>query len=182
MYWHRCRFCLLEKGKAVKEGKDVPPQGWIYNTAFRDGIVDDYISIRGLFRLAREQFLHAASDGQQKSEDGADTDGTISDSTIPGGTIPDGAALAALAAKGNDNALAVFRQFGLDVAEAIIPFLQTFQPDGCVIGGQIAKSFPYFGEKLLAYCERKGIGIYPVSDTSRWTLMGLYEKFCREEK
>lgn len=153
---------FIEHGKVIRERKDVPPRGWIYNTAFRDGVIDDYISIRGLLNLTTEQFLYDAPDGRQD--------------------IPDGASLAVLAAEGEERALEVFRRFGIDVAEAVIPFLQEFKPDGCIIGGQIAKSFPYFGRELLAFCKGVGIRVYPVSDTSRWTLMGLYEKFCREER
>lgn len=142
---------FLEHGSVVKERADVPAHGWIYDTAFRDGIIDDYVSARGLSRQAEEL-----------------------------GAL-DGAALSALAAEGNIKALSVFRRFGEDMAEAVIPFLQKFQPDGCIIGGQIAKSFLYFGTDLLSFCKEAGIRVFPVSDTSRWVLAGLYEKFCRED-
>lgn len=162
-----CRkvFCLcigtgagsafLDNGNMIKDRKDIPANGWIYKEAFRDGVIDDYLSTRGLMRIAGQHF---------ESEN-----------------VPDGAELSGLAAKGDPKALAVFCEFGRCVEEAVIPFLKRYGPDGCLVGGQIAKSFSWFGEGLIRFCEDAGIKIYPVSDTPRWTLTGLYEKFCREE-
>ncbi|WP_262315960.1 ROK family protein [Lacticaseibacillus parakribbianus] len=106
--------------RLVTTGAGVPPHGWLYDTPFRAGIVDDYVSARGLTRLAK---CHT-------------------------GVAYSGAQLAALAAAGDEAARATFTAFGQVVAQAVAPFVKDFAPQALVLGGQIAKSFTYFGQPL----------------------------------
>lgn len=59
---------FLENGEALKKKTEaVPENGWIYNSAFRDSILDDYLSVRGLKRLSRE-IMGEEMDGKRLSE------------------------------------------------------------------------------------------------------------------
>ncbi len=134
--------------REILKGGDgtVPSMGWIYNTPFRESIIDDYLSVRGLAALSRKIFGEAKS-GQE---------------------------LFRLCKEENEAALAVYREFGTWLREAVTPFLDNFGPDGFVLGGQLSKSFSFYGEQLSAECGRRGIDIYLTQDTSRRALEGLY--------
>lgn len=125
---------------------DVPENGWIYPTPFRESIIDDYLSIRGLEKLA-ERYL-----GERKS----------------------GKELFFLCRQGNQAALKVYREFGTWFREAIVPYLDSFAPDGFVLGGQLAKSFAYFGGEFSKACRQREIEICLAADTSRRIMDGLY--------
>ena len=112
---------FLEGGRLVKDRADVPPNGWVYNSPFRDSIVDDYISKRGILRLAAEHGLDPALDVKE---------------------------IADLARSGSAAAAEVFRRFGSWTGEMLRPFVDRFRPQAVVIGGQIAKSADLFREAL----------------------------------
>ena len=106
---------FLENGEALKKKTEaVPENGWIYNSAFRDSILDDYLSVRGLKRLSRE-IMGEEMDGKRLSE---------------------------LCSEKNPGALKVYREFGKILYEGILPFLDSFKPQALILGGQITKSFP----------------------------------------
>lgn len=145
---------FVENGAAVKQGKGVPQNGWIYDTPFKDSIIDDYVSVRGLRKQAEGCFLK----------------------------IPDGAGLYCLALDGDERAKEVFKSFGRDVLQAITPFLREFGPDALILGGQISKSFSFFGEDLECFCNEQGIRIVLTVDTSRRALEGLYVRLKEKQE
>ena len=56
---------FLENGEALKKKTEaVPENGWIYNSAFRDSILDDYLSVRGLKTQQRD---HGGRNGWKKT-------------------------------------------------------------------------------------------------------------------
>jgi glucokinase len=137
-------FC--ENGLIIKEPVNgVPKNGWIYNTAYREGIIDDYVSVRGLEKIS-ERFFEK---------------------------VLDGAALSILCNQGDSRALAVYSEFGEDVAQALAPFLLSFKPNTLVLGGQISKSFCYFSTALEKLCFELGIKIAISFNTSESILKGL---------
>lgn len=133
-------------GQIVKDGTQVPENGWIYNTPYRESQIDDYLSVRGLKKLSLELC------GEEKS----------------------GFELSQAAGRGDVHAMQAFTAFGEWLCEAMGQFLDTFQPDAFVLGGQIAKSFCYFGQAFSDECKKRGILLYTTSDTSKRTLQGLY--------
>lgn len=137
-----------ENCRIIKSGdrKDVPENGWIYPTPFRESIIDDYLSIRGLEKLTERYF------GEKKS----------------------GKELYSLCGQGNRAALTAYREFGTWFREAIVPYLDSFEPDGFVLGGQLAKSFAYFGGEFSEACRQREIEICLSADTSRRIMDGLY--------
>lgn len=141
-------------GSAFSEGKkilkersdDFPENGWIYKTPFKDSIIDDYVSSRGLKKISEKYF----------------------------GEPVEGSELYNLAAKRQEGALLTFREFGNNVAEALIPYLNAFKPDCLVLGGQISKSYCFFGVELEQYCREQQITISLAADTSVSILKGLF--------
>jgi glucokinase len=108
---------FLVNGAVVKEGEGVPPDGVVFPEQFRDSIVDDYISRRGILRLAADAGMDCHLD------------------------VLD---LAELAKQGDPVARRVFHQFGRDLGEMLSRYLLSFRPEIVVIGGQIAKSHSLF--------------------------------------
>lgn len=142
------------RDRKILKGEDgsVPPRGWIFDTPFRGSIIDDYLSVRGLASLSGQAFKEAK----------------------------DGKELFRLCQEGDQVALAVYREFGRWLKEAISPFLAAFCPDGFVLGGQISKSFPFYGEAFAAECRERGTTIFLSEDTSESALKGLYVRMETE--
>lgn len=140
---------FVENGCVLKKPQDgVPENGWIYNTPFKTGVIDDYVSVRGLKRLTESCLAQAET--------------------------ADGAQLFSLAEAGNGAAQRIFAAFGENVRDALWPFLDGFRPQGLVLGGQIAKSFPYFGKPIDEACRRVGTAVYTEPNTSVRAMEGLY--------
>lgn len=93
------------------------------------------------------------------------------------GEVKSGKELFYLCRQNNQSALDVYREFGGLLREALVPFLDSFQPDGFVLGGQLAKSFAYFGEEFSAACKARDIKICLAANTSRRIMEGLYLAF-----
>ena len=135
---------FLDGGRLVKKGKGAPDDGWIYPFPFRGGIIDDWVSVRGLAKLTAE-------------------------AGFPDGTS--GKDLSRLAAQGNRQAAAVWEEFGRLIAEALGPFIASFRPDRLVLGGQISKAEKYFGSEIRK--RYPGLEILVISDTTEYILEGL---------
>ncbi len=123
----------------------VPPGGYLYSAPFLDSCIDDYISKRGLMALCAQRL----------------------------GQPMEGARLAALCARGDREALACFEEFGIRLRDALDPFLQEFRPQCLCLGGQITRSFSYFGAPLSHRCSLLGVALYVTADTSVRALQGL---------
>lgn len=140
---------FIENRQILSEKSDrIPEFGWIYNTPFKDGIIDDYISARGLNRLIEQELLEENS----------------------------GAFLYEKANNGDVKAINVFKMFGENLCEAVLSFLNSFKPDGFILGGQISNSFKYFGDSLKKVCDERGIEIYLTAHTSKRVFDGLFAK------
>lgn len=141
--------CFLESGRLVKRRADVPDEGWLYTVPYEDGIADDYISRRGVLRLAERL-------GFKDTYDVRD--------------------LAALADAGNDAALRLFEHFGNRMASILLPSLLRFRPDLVVLGGQISKSAhlfaPAFRNALAQAAPRAEVAVS--RDTLASTLLGVH--------
>lgn len=136
----------------LKGGAGVPADGWLYNDPYKDSVIDDYLSARGLESISRE---------------------------VCGQSL-NGSQLYELCRRGDQKAHTVYRQFGEDLKQCIRLYLDRFQPDAVVMGGQISKSFSYFGEKFQAECDNRGIKIYLETETSIRAMQGLYIQIRQE--
>lgn len=113
---------FVEEGRLVERRDDVPEDGWLYRLPWKNGIVDDAISRRGILRMAEEMGL------------------------APG--ITDVKELALEAQAGNAAARALFERFGAELAEVLSAYAVPFRPEGIVLGGQISRSFELFAASL----------------------------------
>ena len=146
---------FLENGIPLKEERQgVPKNGWIYCVPYKESIVDDYISVRGLETISK-QVMGAFSSGKE---------------------------LAKLCRLGNQKAQIVWERFGEELKDSMTPFLDSFCPDTVVIGGQIAKSFDLFGEGFQKECEKRGIKLYIEPETSVKTMQGLFVSSMKEKE
>ncbi len=137
---------FTNSGDLVVSSLEVPEHGWIYNTPFRDSIIDDYISVRGFTRLSQAVY----------------------------GEPLDGYSVQQMAESGDRDAQGVFTSFGETIIEAVQPFFESFSPDAFLLGGQMSKGFKFFGNPLLAYCEPRGVEIFCEYNTSEVICRGLY--------
>jgi glucokinase len=138
---------FLELGELVKHRRDVPENGWIYNQPFRDSVVDDYISKRGIVRLLREAGL---------ADDEIDVKSA-----------------AELAKAGDERAADVFRRFGGMIGEMLRPFVRSFQPEAVVIGGQIVKSKELFLDSVREALRDCPVALEVTDETSISTFAGV---------
>lgn len=149
-----CGSAFVVDGEPVREGEGTPPGGSIYGLPFRDGIVDDWLSRRGILRLWRS--FHPTEQGASGEDAG----------------LADVVDLARLALAGDEDARRLFAAFGEVMAEALAPAVASFRPDCLVIGGQIAKSFPLFGPRLVACLNIPEVFITPAADIDGAAIKG----------
>lgn len=145
---------FTENGCIVVNSNLIPENGWIYNTPFRDSIIDDYISVRGFNNLCKKHL----------------------------GYEVEGYNLHKMAKEGNDKAITVFKEFGLILKDAIAHFLIDFDVQLLIFGGQISKSLCFFEEPLKSFCDNNNIAIGFEYNTSKTICDGLYSKFIEEQK
>lgn len=122
-----------------------PRSGYVYDTPFLDGCIDDYLSRRGLMALSQ---------------------GCL-------GKALDGKALSQLVLQGDEAAGQCFLTFGRRIRDALSPFLDSFRPDVLCLGGQITGSGALFLTPVEEACKERGIHFYVTQDTSLRTLQGL---------
>lgn len=138
-----------DNGNIITDSENVPENGWIYNCAFKDSVIDDYISARGLENLALKYTGHPHS----------------------------GFELYNLAKSGDSGAKEVFKEFSENTAAAIEPFLESFKPEILVLAGQISKSYEFFSYNIEDICRKNKCDIIVVENTSDKMYLGLLSKF-----
>ncbi|MEG1025865.1 MAG: ROK family protein [Flavobacterium sp.] len=146
--------CFIKKGKIVSTGQKVPPNGEIWNLAYKNGMAEDAVSLRALLSGYHN---------------------------LTGVHVNSGLDLYLLAVNGDQKAIQAFTEFGEDLAEIIIPWLKSFNVSMLVIGGKIANAGDLFLNVLREKLEESGIEIELVISTDNETtaLLGaaslLYE-------
>jgi glucokinase len=139
--------CFIDKGVSISSGIQVPTDGEIWNLPFKNGIAEDYVSLRGLL---------------------------LKYFTLSGIQLESGLELYDRANEGDKNALHAFELMGEDLAEIVIPWLKNFSADHFIIGGKIANSsslfLPGFSKKINeAGCK---ISIHVSCDNEDAALLG----------
>jgi glucokinase len=117
---------FLADGKPVTQGSTVPKDGMLWHVPFNGGIADDTFSSRGLVRAWKE---------------------------ATGETIAGAKELDILARHGDQRAIAIFQNWGSQMAECLTPWLSACNVDTIVLGGNIAKAWDLFVPAL-----KRGIG------------------------
>lgn len=153
--------CFIDKAEAITAGNQVPTDGELYNTLYKDSIAEDYVSARGLIAS------YYKLSGTKRSS---------------------GLEIFNLATAGDEIAAQAFRNFGEDLAAIVAPWLKTFEAECFIIGGKIANAssffLPAFEEKLKE--EDCNIPILISSDNEIAALLGatslLYKNYFNQDK
>ncbi len=127
---------FMRNGEIRGQGEEgLPPSGWFYNVPFKDGIADDYFSSRGLLRLYKEESGERLSDAVDIAKRASEEE----------------------AAKNT------FLRFGCLLSEFLEPWIHSIKPDCVVVGGNITRSWKWFGSALVDMLNSKvpGVAIRP---------------------
>lgn len=141
-----CGSTFIEQGRVVGHRYGLNAEGMLYDTPFREGVLDEYLSVNGLRKLAE-------------------------DMNYP---FENGKKLAEAARNGQKEAVAIFQDFGQLIGEGISPFVAIFEPEEIVLGGQLSKSMPLFKKTLLQELQPVQPTLRVSGDPTKTTLYGLY--------
>jgi len=114
---------FMADDEIVRRGPGVPYWAWIGGLKYRDGILDDQISRRGI--ISRYQKLCGY---QAENLDVKD--------------------IAERTQSGDVHAKQVFKETGTILGQMLRPVAKEFQPECIIVGGQVAKSYHLFGPSL----------------------------------
>jgi glucokinase len=116
---------FIADGEILADGPGVPPPyGWIGGLPYKDGILDDAFSRRGILSI----YKHLSGKPTRKDFDVKH--------------------IAQRARKNDSLCLQVFQKFGELFGKALRPILGEFQAECLVFGGQISRSFDLFEQPL----------------------------------
>jgi len=149
---------FVEDGRLVADRSGVPKDGWLFCLPWKDGIVDDAISRRGILRMAAEMGI-AAENADVKD-------------------------LALAAQAGNAAARRLFERFGAEIAEMLALYAAPFRPEGIVLGGQISRSFDLFAASMRERLAALNVeaDVVRSADSLRSTLKGVLRELLAERK
>ncbi|MDE6860060.1 MAG: ROK family protein [Duncaniella sp.] len=112
----------------VENGEEVPPNGWVYNLPFENGIADEAFSTRWICRRYYELT----------------------------GTCITGAKEVSELCASDDCAKKLFEEYGKRLATFAYPLLKRFSSDTLLLGGNISKAHHHFGTSLTQTFESLG--------------------------
>lgn len=141
-----CGSSLIANQKVVKSGYGLNQMGMIYDVPFKEGIIDEYLSINGLKKIALAK-VYPFTNGKE---------------------------LADAAFAGQPLAKEIFQAFGTTIGEGLASFVASFSPNEVVFGGQISKSMDLFESNILNEWTGNEPAIRRSSDTTTATLYGIY--------
>ncbi|MDZ5253376.1 ROK family protein [Clostridium sp. LIBA-8841] len=136
---------FIENKSLLYEGENIPKEGWIYDKPFKGSIADDYISTRGLLRIAEDNNI-AISTGKELYE---------------------------LACNNDKKALNVFKSFGKNLKEFMELYVKKCNIEAIVIGGNISKAYEFFKEDLERMCSDNNVTILISEDSTESTLIAV---------
>jgi glucokinase len=126
---------FVEDGQNVVADPRVPPGGEVWDLPFRDGILEDYVSARGVAAL----FARLVPGERRSAED-------ISD----------------LARRGSQPAIDAYRAMGDALGRGLAPVFARFAPEKVVIGGHVGQSLELFGAAMEQALAAEGIAELPL--------------------
>ena len=126
---------FIEDGKHVVAGDLVPPGGEVWDLPFGDGIVEDYVSARGVVALYGK-----LRPGDQRSAK------QVSD----------------LALRGDPAAIEAYQALGTALGSGLAPVLTRFAPEKVVIGGKVGQAIDLFRPAMEQALAAAGLTGLPV--------------------
>lgn len=138
---------VVMKRKKIYRNDLGSPQEYIYDKKFKDGIMEDYFSARGMIRFYKMQ-----------TNQNIESSKAIND----------------LANRGNYDAIETLKTFGTELGKGLLPYLEKNEVSELYIGGQVSKAYPYFIDTLQN--ELKNINVH-ISKNENSALSGLGVRF-----
>lgn len=141
----------IDQSQVSDQVQGIPANGWLYNQPYRDGIIDEAFSKRGVLQLAKD--FGALQPGMDVKE------------------------LAESARLGSIPCKEVFSEFGNRLAEMLIPYIKGYEPDLIVLGGQISKTYDLFGNALQDHLKPQQVQIHTSENLLEKTFIGISRMF-----
>jgi len=107
----------------------IPDDGFLYHIPFQHSIADDYFSTRWFLKEYNEK---------------------------TGKQVADVKELVSLANTDSES-LEIFHRFGENLGSFLVPWIEKFNADCIVLGGNISKSFPLFQKQMVEQFEKYGL-------------------------
>jgi predicted NBD/HSP70 family sugar kinase/mannose-6-phosphate isomerase class I len=123
---------FLEHNTIQKTGKGVPPGGYLYNVPFKEGIAESYISTAWLVNQFNTKTGHIVKEAKQVYE---------------------------YALKGDQTAITIFKEFGKNLGECLLPWVMEFDAQCLVLGGSLSKAAALFLPELESIFHLQNISI-----------------------
>jgi glucokinase len=136
---------FIENGRSLAEDPRVPPGGEVWDLPFEGGILEDYVSARGVASLY-EKALSGKAAGNAGGRHHQ----------------PSARGVSELARRGSQPALRAYQAMGTALGRGLAPVLARFAPEKIVIGGQVAQSLDLFGPAVADALTAAGLPEIPV--------------------
>jgi glucokinase len=139
---------FIENGENVTAGDTVPPHGEVWDLPYSGGILEDYVSARGV--VAAYDRLSA---GERPGTGGGSGGGA---GRVSAKEISD------LSLRGSEPAVEAYRAMGTAIGRGLAPVLLRFEPEVLVIGGKVGQSLPLFGPAAGRALAEAGLPDLPI--------------------
>lgn len=135
---------FLEEGAPLLEGENIPKNGSLWSLPFKNNIADDYFGTRWFSKTFKERTALELLGVKE-----------IIESQHP-------------------EIQEIFNEYTENLGNFILPHLLRFQAQELIIGGNIAKSHPYFLPKLKEFLESHGLDltVHILTETEQCNILG----------
>lgn len=138
---------FMEQGILIKDRENIPENGWIYNEPFGESIVNDYISLKGILKLAEKAGI------------------TIKNNLVE--------TLDEMARNNDKKAKDIFYLFGRNIGNALYPYIDEFSPEAIILGGKISMSKDFLIGGIYDTLKNNKVHIQNSLDTTLSTFVGV---------
>lgn len=115
--------CCINDVFLTNELGSPAPEVSVWNKPYGDGIFEDYVSARALVRKYQNIHPDYSADSGAKG-------------------------IADAAMQGDNDAVQIYRQLGIDLGNILLPWCERFKPQAIIFGGQISRNFELFAPSL----------------------------------
>lgn len=134
----------------LTSGENIPVNGCLWDKKYEDGIADEYFSTRWFIKKYEDYSGNKITDGVKE-----------------------------VAAKNDEFSKRVFQEFAQNLSAFLLPFLENFQADTLVLGGNIAKCYDQFLPTVLQIWKEKNnhVAVIILENTEEASICGASYMF-----